>query len=93
MDFVLGLSRGSRNKDSIIVVIDRFSKVTHFVSCRKTLNATIIVDLYFKEIIRFHGIPKIITSYRDSKFISHFWLTFRGKLVLIFNLTLLVINE
>jgi hypothetical protein len=93
MNFVLGLPEGSRNKNSIMVVVDRFSKVTHLFPCRKTLDATIIFDLYFKEIIRLHGIPKIITSYQDSKFINHFWLNFREKLVLIFNSTLLVIHE
>jgi len=76
MDFVLDLPRGLRNKYSIMVVVDCFSKVTHFVPYRKTLDAINIVDLYFKEIIRLYGFPEIITSYQDSKFISHFWLTF-----------------
>jgi hypothetical protein len=72
MDFTK-LPRINKQHDSIMVVVDKVTKATHFVPVKLTHKTTNIVDVYMKEISRLHGIPKTIVFDRDPKFTLKFW--------------------
>lgn len=72
MDFITSFLRRLKQHDSIMVVVDRLSKVSHFISMKSTNLASEVAQSFFKEIVRFHGVPKKIISERDAKFTSRF---------------------
>ena len=73
MDFVVGLPRTREWNDAILVIVDWLTKSDHFLPVHTTYSMDQYAQLYIKEIVRMHGIPKSIISDRDSRFTSTFW--------------------
>lgn len=72
MDFVVGLPE-SEGFDAIWVVVDRLTKMRHYVPCHSTDGSEELARLFVKYITRYHGLPETIVSDRGPQFISDFW--------------------
>ncbi|CEP01920.1 hypothetical protein PBRA_008863, partial [Plasmodiophora brassicae] len=72
MDLIVKLPV-SDGYDSVLVVVDRFSKMAHFIPCKETLTAVELSDLFLQQIFRLHGLPDDIVSDRGPQFVSAFW--------------------
>ncbi|KAK1646011.1 hypothetical protein QYE76_063816 [Lolium multiflorum] len=73
MDFITGLPKSSKGNDSIWVVVDRLTKVAHFIPVKTTYQGPRLAELYISRIVSLHGTPKSIVSDRGSQFTSRFW--------------------
>ncbi len=73
MDFFIGLTRTSKQHDSNMVLVDRLSKVTHFIAVKSTNSANEVAHIFIKEIVRLQGLPMKIILDGDAKFTSKFW--------------------
>jgi hypothetical protein len=73
MDFIVGLPKTQNGYDSIWVIVDRLSKVVHFIPVKTTYKGSKLGELYIARIVRLHGVPKKIVSDRGTQFTSKFW--------------------
>jgi hypothetical protein len=72
MDFIVGLPQTSQMHDSIWVIIDKLTKIAHFLPVHTTYTAKKYVETYLEKIIRLHGVPKTIISDRGAQFVARF---------------------
>ena len=73
MDFITGFQMSWRQHDSIMVVVDKLTKETHFIPVISMHKTDDIAKIFMKDIFKLHGLPKAIVSGRDFKFTSNFW--------------------
>ena len=81
MDFVTHLPRTQQRHDAIWVIVDRLTKSAHFLAVQMTFSLERFCRLYIREIVRLHGVPVSIVSYRDPRFTAHFWKSFQKAIV------------
>ena len=72
MDFVTHLPWTSRKHDAVWVIVDRLTKLAHFLAVPMTFTLKEFCRLYIREIVRFHGVLVSIVSDRDPRFTAQF---------------------
>ena len=73
MDFIVDLPMTQGGYDAILVVVDRLTKMAHFIPTRESVSAPQVADLFISHIFRLHGLPKSVVLDKDTHFTSHFW--------------------
>ena len=73
MDFITNLPITADGLDSILTIVDRFSKFVILIPCRISISAYEVAQLVFSEVICKYGTPEKIISDRDVRFQSLFW--------------------
>jgi hypothetical protein len=73
MDFIVRLPHTQARYDLIWVIVDRLTKVAHFIPVKTTYYGAKLVELYMSRIVCLHGVPKKIVLDRGSQFTSKFW--------------------
>jgi transposase InsO family protein len=73
MYFIVGLPRSESGYDSIWVIVDRLTKVAHFMPVKTTYSGPQLAELYMSRIVCLQGVPKKIVSDRGTQFTLKFW--------------------
>ena len=73
IDFISGLPKTKQSFNVIWVIVDRLTKMAHFIPGKTSYRVDRWAQLYIREIVRLHGVPVSIVSNRDSRFTSQFW--------------------
>ena len=80
MDFITDLPLTDKKHDSIVVFVDRFTKMFHAAPTTKAVTAQKLADIFNEQVFRYHGLPESIVSDRDPKMDSDFWRSVQGLL-------------
>ncbi|XP_070003275.1 uncharacterized protein [Nicotiana sylvestris] len=73
MDYVVGLPRTLRKFDAVWVIVDRLTKLAHFIPLVTTYNSERLTQIYISEIVQLHSVPISIISDRGPQITLHFW--------------------
>jgi hypothetical protein len=73
MDVIMGLPRTTKGYGPIWVIIDRLTKIAHFLPVKTDHPVTVYAQLYIARILSLHGVPKTIVSDRGPQFVFKFW--------------------
>jgi hypothetical protein len=80
MDFIVGSPHTQKGNDSIWVIVDRLTKVAHFLPVKMNYNVSRLAELYVDNILKLHGAPRSIVSDRGPQFTAQFWKSLHASM-------------
>ena len=79
MDFIISMLK-VEGMGSVFVVVDRFLKYAMFMAAPSTCTTEVAVDVFYRNVVKYFGLPEDILSYRYSHFTGRFWIVLLGLL-------------
>ena len=80
MDFITDLplssTYGSTTWDSILVVVDKLTKMAHYIPVRKIMSVADFIEVFIQEVVKHHGVPEVLVTDRDKLFTLEKWTSF-----------------
>ena len=73
MDLITQLPKTTTGYDAIAVFVDRLTKMAHFSPIHTSIGAKALADMFFKDVVKLHGVPEVVISDRGAQFASTFW--------------------
>ena len=73
IDLITSLPKSKSGNDAIFVIVDKFSKMVHYIPTVTTIDAPSLAELLINNVIKLHGLPNVIISDRDPRFTSSYW--------------------
>ena len=73
MDLITSLPQSRAGHDAIVVFVDKLSKMVHLVATKTDVTAPQLAEIFWRTVVRHHGLPSSIVSDRDPRFTGHFW--------------------
>ena len=73
IDFITDLPMSAGNKDTVLTIVDKATRMVHLVPCRKNITAVATAKLLWQNVVKLHGIPRAIYSDRGPQFTANSW--------------------
>lgn len=73
MDLITDLPPTRHGYDSVVTFVDRLTKLVHFAPTKKTVDGPGLAKVFVSTWYKYHGMPKVIISDRDRRFMGNFW--------------------
>jgi hypothetical protein len=74
MDFIVGFPKVD-DMNAVMVVVDRFSKYAMFIVAPSVCTAEVAARMFYRNVVKYFGVPTDIVSDRDACFTGRFWTT------------------